>query len=1107
MKTFKRILSGVLAAAMTIGAASMISVNAANVTFTDVASDHWAWTNGSIPYLVEKGVINGYKQDNGTYIFNPSNAVTRAEFIKMLDEVFGLEETASISFSDVKSGSWFYPYFQKAAAQGYILNYGSNANPDGAIPREEAIALLVRYLDLPANEKAEASQFADYSSISDSYKDYVLRAIYAGLINGYNEDGKTYFKPKNTLTRAEALTILYRAAGCIFDASAYSREASAPDTNSVITGTGITINNVRFNGRSIVSEGADNGKITFSNCDINGTLYIRGSSGVTFDDCTVENVVVYGGGDISLLDGTVIENMTLESKSNIGAYSGTKINSLSVEFSADNAKVAGDGSLGKVSINARGFSSSMMPSEFEIGNNLTASFNGSSYSGSSDAQNAFTVAPFTTADENNAYINVISDIEGKIYYYYTNLSDQPTVSSFDSYFDSSSYSGSFEIKKGEAASTSTFSLSTVKNFEYVVLQLRDGNRKYAPVIVDNFSETGTGFTTDPYLDDALTIKFKPATSATIYWFYADDGKNLTPIEFIEAYADKETALKGEEAVTSIKSFTCALKDKYLENYSYVAFMLKTGAGVYYTPVIVSVGNTGFTDAPVVKTPGVITFKANTAGDIYYYYSKTNDLPSIADFKGEYNAAKYSDNDDIRRNVTQEIDFDLKRIEDYPYMILAIRNDDGDYMQPVVVDINFTTGFRNEPYVDSSTEIKFRAEEDGKVKYYYTKTSTSPTVEQFNEGYSDVPSTKYRGEMKVGVYYETIEYNVNYVANYPYMAIMYIDEYGKEYSPVLVELDATLDTGFEIAPYASNGKIYFRTDDSGEVWYYYSEEDDSVSAKEFEDYYDDEPSKRRGTITVSAGSTYSITLDEDILEDYPYIVLAFTEDTSSPRDFEFPYVIDVEQSELSGAGSGLKVGSPDSDGEVRVEALYEGTLYYYRTNDEDELPTSISNFKTRYNAAGSDDKDYISIDKNDREYLEFKECDYIVCALKVDSDYLDYVVIHHKNGVEKDEEEEEEILAHDASGYGFKITGYGVDSWSLEANHDGTVRLIAYSNGTTTTLDSVDCDKDEEVELELPSYLSADSFISDLILGNVKYYIQLTTSSGTTYEALPISVIN
>jgi len=102
MKKFRRILSAFLAVIMVLGTVTV--VGAANVSFTDV-SGHWAWTGGQIPYLVDKGVLNGYKQPNGTYLFKPDGEITRAEFIKILDETFGLTATASISFKDVSTFS------------------------------------------------------------------------------------------------------------------------------------------------------------------------------------------------------------------------------------------------------------------------------------------------------------------------------------------------------------------------------------------------------------------------------------------------------------------------------------------------------------------------------------------------------------------------------------------------------------------------------------------------------------------------------------------------------------------------------------------------------------------------------------------------------------------------------------------------------------------------------------------------------------------------------------------------------------------------------------------------------------------------------------------
>jgi hypothetical protein len=297
MKKIKRILSLVLAVLTVLSTATVAF--AASVTFTDV-SGHWAWTNGQIPYLVEKGVINGYKENNGTSTFRPEVAVTRAEFIKMLDETFGLTKEAAVNFKDVKSSDWFYKYYLRAKAQGYLLNYGTNANPDGYITREEATALLVRYLDLPTNQKASASTFTDTSKVTSYYKDYILMAVYAGIINGYKEDNGTYtFRPQNTLTRAEALTVLYRAAGCIINGNTYSRDTGAPATNNVITKGGIVVKGVTFKGRNIVTEGAATGTVTFSNCKFENTLYIRGTAEVVLDNCQVKEIVALGGGKIT----------------------------------------------------------------------------------------------------------------------------------------------------------------------------------------------------------------------------------------------------------------------------------------------------------------------------------------------------------------------------------------------------------------------------------------------------------------------------------------------------------------------------------------------------------------------------------------------------------------------------------------------------------------------------------------------------------------------------------------------------------------------------------------------------------------------------------------
>ena len=354
MKKLRKVLIVLLAVILSVGA--VLSAGAAAVKFTDT-DGHWAWTGGYIPYLVEKNVLNGYPKSDGTFYFKPDGQVTRAEFIKMLDETFGLTATKAISYSDVKSSDWFCVYFQKAAAQGYILNYGSSCNPNGKITREEAITLLARYLALPSDQKAPSSTFSDYQQISSKYREYVLEAIYAGLIEGYKQNDGTYkFKPANTLTRAESLTILFRAAGCIYNTDSKKRDAGAPAENSVVT-KAVTIENQTLSGRTIVSEGASEGVVMFSNCTINGPVYIRGKASVFFVNCKVDEV-------------------NLVNKSNVSVLNGTTIGTLNVGSNAGASSVIGDGKIGLITVKPSGFSSTIMPDDYVIYNGVKASLGG-----------------------------------------------------------------------------------------------------------------------------------------------------------------------------------------------------------------------------------------------------------------------------------------------------------------------------------------------------------------------------------------------------------------------------------------------------------------------------------------------------------------------------------------------------------------------------------------------------------------------------------------------------------------------------------------------------------------------------------------------------------
>ena len=60
--------------------------------------------------------INGYQDKT----FKPDNSITRAEFIKIVNKVFGYNTKETENFSDVNQNDWFYNDVCIAVKAGYV---------------------------------------------------------------------------------------------------------------------------------------------------------------------------------------------------------------------------------------------------------------------------------------------------------------------------------------------------------------------------------------------------------------------------------------------------------------------------------------------------------------------------------------------------------------------------------------------------------------------------------------------------------------------------------------------------------------------------------------------------------------------------------------------------------------------------------------------------------------------------------------------------------------------------------------------------------------------------------------------------------------------------
>jgi hypothetical protein len=132
---------------------------------------------------LENGIINGYQDGS----FKPDRAVTRAEFISIINHYFNLTATAEIDFSDVPANVWYRTEIQKAVKAGYIAdNHSGSFNADQSVTRQEAAVMIAKLM-----------RFDSRNSVTSLVKN--------GILKGYSDNR---IRPQENLTRAELLVML-----------------------------------------------------------------------------------------------------------------------------------------------------------------------------------------------------------------------------------------------------------------------------------------------------------------------------------------------------------------------------------------------------------------------------------------------------------------------------------------------------------------------------------------------------------------------------------------------------------------------------------------------------------------------------------------------------------------------------------------------------------------------------------------------------------------------------------------------------------------------------------------------------------------------------------
>ncbi|MCD8066339.1 MAG: S-layer homology domain-containing protein [Oscillospiraceae bacterium] len=201
----KKLLSLALAAVMVVMMGTPALATSKDFPFSDVPSDHWA--RQAVHACWYNGVVNGISDTE----FYPSGTLTRAQFITMIGRAAYEDEIQSqITSSD----SWYSGYVRYLSNNGYLAGISTDETSlSQGIPRQE-MALLIYNIykgynsDLTIDTDNALNSITDVSDIGSNYLNAVSYCYATGLLSGY-DDGS--FGPNDTLTRAEACTVIYRA--------------------------------------------------------------------------------------------------------------------------------------------------------------------------------------------------------------------------------------------------------------------------------------------------------------------------------------------------------------------------------------------------------------------------------------------------------------------------------------------------------------------------------------------------------------------------------------------------------------------------------------------------------------------------------------------------------------------------------------------------------------------------------------------------------------------------------------------------------------------------------------------------------------------------------
>lgn len=278
----RRVLSLFLAAVMALGL--FPALPAAQ------ASAHWA--DPYLSQLMEWGVISSAQAQN------PDRALTRADFMGIVNRAYGYQEPGETPFEDIKETDWFYDDVGIAYNARYIKGTSpTTASPNDPLTRETAATILGRNMMLQ-DSAGEILDFTDARRISTWAQGTIKSSLEHYLVSGY-DDGT--FRPQRNVSWGEMASMVTKLVGTpLQEPGEYSLGGTFG--NVTITSPGVTLRDTVVSGDLYITGGVGLGDVKLENVTVLGRIIASGTGqsegggasillrNVTADELLVDNL-------------------------------------------------------------------------------------------------------------------------------------------------------------------------------------------------------------------------------------------------------------------------------------------------------------------------------------------------------------------------------------------------------------------------------------------------------------------------------------------------------------------------------------------------------------------------------------------------------------------------------------------------------------------------------------------------------------------------------------------------------------------------------------------------------------------------------------------------